>query len=555
MLRFISIDNFALIDHLEVEFGSGLNLITGETGSGKSILVDAVGLLVGARASQEMIRQGSETARIEGLFSLEGSSSLDSVLAEQGIEMEGSDLIIRREVSRTGSNRIFVNGQLSTLAFLARIGRELVDIHGQHSQHLLLNPSSHLELLDLFGRNQDALAELARLFGEFQARRAELETLRGSEQERLQRIDLLRFQVQEIDRLKLSPGLDAELETEKELLASAEERLQLATGGYDLLYDRDDSVLAQIEQASRQIEELCRLDANFESPLARLQESRYQLEEIAFQLRDYLSDIEFNPRRLDQVEERMAEIEKVRRKYADSVDGLLEYRDEIETELRRLEDFDQESTRLAARIEPLFQSCLEQARRLSDKRRADSEALSAAVERELADLAMGQTVFRVLLESDPERLSEEGFDRGEFLISPNPGEEPKPLLKIASGGELSRLMLALKAALEEKRSTKSLVFDEVDSGIGGRTATSLGQKLLKVSAENQVFCVTHLPQVARFAHLHYHVGKQTRNGRTIVEITRLSQEERVEELSRMMAGASVTETTRRQARELLELQS
>lgn len=551
MLRFLSIENFALIEHLEVEFRSGLNLITGETGSGKSILVDAVGLLVGDRASQEMVRQGSDVARVEGIFELTKDNGLREVLTEAGVPYEGPDLIIRREISRSGSNRVFINGSLSPLSLLTRIGESLVDIHGQHAQQTLLHPANHLDFLDAFGANSGAISELSSAFAALRTIEQQLQTLRSSERERLQREDLLRYQVQEIEKLSLKPGCDEELEAERSLLASAENRLEASQQVQDLLYEREESVLSLLGFAQKKLEELARLDPALESLPGQMAEVRFQVEEIAYQARDYSSNVEADSNRLEQLEERLDEIEKIKRKYGPSLDEVLRFCEEASNELLQLEDREGEMGRLSKRLDEARKDYLEKARALSEKRESDCVRLAEAVQAELADLAMKNTVFRVQLNRNEDAPSGKGIDHAEMLISPNRGEDPKPLVKIASGGEISRVMLALKSVLKSDRGPKTLVFDEVDAGIGGRTASSLGQKLNRIAATHQVFCVTHLPQIAAFAREHFHVGKTESKNRTIVQITSLDELARIEELARMMAGETVSETTLRQAREML----
>ncbi|MEJ2080584.1 MAG: AAA family ATPase [Acidobacteriota bacterium] len=338
MLSFVRIENFALIEMLRVEFGSGLNLITGETGSGKSILVDAVGLLVGDRASQDMVRQGSETARIEGLFTLGRRNPAHKVLKNNGLESGDNTLIIRREISLSGANRVFINDRLTTLAVLALVGRNLVEIHGQHSQQQLLIPSAHLDLLDAFAEAGEFVDAVSTVYHRLEAVHAERDSLERSEQDRLQRVELLRYQLAEIRRLQLQPGLDQSLEEERNLLASSEKRLQGGEEAYQTLYEDDDSVLSRIDRVGRQVEELERLDPALEGLAMRLKEVQFAVEEAAFQLRDYVQDIQFDPHRLEQIEERLAEIERAKRKYGRTLDDVLDYADSIDRELADLED-------------------------------------------------------------------------------------------------------------------------------------------------------------------------------------------------------------------------
>lgn len=551
MLEFVSIENFALIDRLEAEYGAGLNLLTGETGSGKSVIVDAVGLLVGGRASQEMIREGFEKARVEGIFRLPENHRIRRKLTEAGIDA-GDRAVIRREVSLTGVNKVFINNQLITLGMLAQIGVELCHIHGQHDQQLLLQPSSQLDFLDAFADLDDLRRQLQAVHRQLQTVSDRLQALRQSEQERARNLDLLRYQIDEIEKLDLRPELDVELDRERRLLASAEKRLENSARAYGILYEDESAALAQIDRSQRLLEELSELDPKFEAAAARLRESRYLLEEVAHELRDYASTVESDPVRVDRVEERLAEIQAMKRKYGPGLSDVLGF---VETARRELEDLESSESALEAldgRQRDLRRQCLELARRLSEGRQRAAKPLQSAVERELGDLEMRRTRFVVGIESREDALSEDGIDRVEFLISANPGEAPRPLARIASGGELSRIMLSLLSLLSMEHDRRTLIFDEIDSGIGGRVASRLGEKLTRLARRHQVFCVTHLPQIAACADHHFSVSKTRSRKRTVVRLKRLEGAERVEEISRMLAGGSVTETTRRHAEELLQ---
>lgn len=426
-----------------------------------------------------------------------------------------------------------------------------MDIHGQHGQQQLLRPSYHLQFLDQFAQNGRNQEEVRGLFRQLTETKRKLDSLERSEEERLQRIDLFQYQINEIEKLGLSPGLDRELQSESDLLSTAEQRLQAAQQAYELLYEADVSVISLLDQGQRSIKELSSLDDSFQTARERLKEVQFLLEEIAYQVRNYAVDIEFNPARLEQVEERLAEIERAKKKYGLSLEELLSYSEKIGTKLEKLENAEVEISNLRRELDSLRKRYLESARSLSRTREVAASTLAERVQAELADLAMKNTLFEVNIDSDEAGFSEQGIDRVEFFISPNPGEDPKPLSRIASGGELSRIMLALKSVLEIDEFSKTLIFDEVDAGIGGRAATSLGEKLFRLSEKHQVFCVTHLPQIAAYAGQHFHVGKQARDERTVVTLEKLDESTRVEELSRMLAGEAVSETTRRQARELL----
>lgn len=551
MLRYIAIENFALISRLQADFGPGLNLITGETGSGKSILVDAVSLLAGGRASLEMVRQGCDTARVEGLFELPPDDSLRTQLTENGIDLESGELIVRREISVSGSNRIYLNDRLCTLALLAEVGPGLVDIHGQHSQQHLLAPAFHLDVLDSAAGLARERASVEETFHRLDGCRRALQSLRQAEKDRLQRIDLLRFQLSEIDSLEIGPGLDESLEAEKRLLSSAEARLQASEEAYQLLYEAESSVVALLDRAQRRLQELAALDPATEPLATRLEELRYAVEEISFETRDYGRGIQYDPTLLERLEERLAELSKLKRKYGPRLEDVLSYREEAGRELAALEHQEVEADELEDELLSLSSAYNASSQVLREIRTKAAEDLSRKVVAELTDLAMKESVFEVRFE-ETGRPTPTGLDQVEFYFSANPGEEPRPLTKVASGGELSRLMLALKRVAKGLGGPPTLVFDEIDAGIGGRAANRLGEKLAGLAQKHQVFCVTHLPQIAAFATHHFHVDKVLREGRTLVELRLLDASSRVEELSRMLAGDRISETTRRQAAELLQ---
>jgi len=552
MLKFLLIENFALIDYLEIEFQKGFNLITGETGSGKSILVDAVGLLVGERASQEMVREGFEKARVEGIFKVSSKHPIHKALEETNTPLEDEELIICREISLSGSNKIFVNGKMITQKLLSELGLLLADIHGQHDQQLLLHPKYQLDFLDAFGENQNLVAHLGSLFHKLQTVRSGLNSLNINEKDRLQKLDNLNYQITEIDNLNLRSGLDRELEEERRLLNSSEHRLQASQQAYQLLYEQEISLSNLLNQAEKHIEKLANTDTAYKKTAEKMKDIRFQIEEISHNLRDYADSIEFNPARLDILEEQLLEINKAKRKYGETVEDILEYASRTKEEIIELTENNTKTEELVVLQKKLEAEYLQLARNLSNKRHQDIKNLSKSIGQELANLNLENTIFEVDLNSTEEEISEKGIDQAEFLLSPNIGESPKPLSRIASGGELSRIILALKSIVSPENYLKTLVFDEVDTGIGGRVASTVGEKLSLLSNQHQVFCVTHLPQIACWASHHLHVNKQQSNERTIIQITTLTGKNQIEELARMMAGENVTETSRKQARELLQ---
>ncbi len=555
MLRFLSIRNFALIERLELEFGEGLNLITGETGSGKSILVDAVGLLVGQRASSELIRSGCERARVQGIFELAPREPLRGMLEEAGIELDSDQLIVRREVSRSGANKVFLNETLSTQGLLARVGPRLADIHGQHDQQVLLTPAAHLDFLDRFGGHLELRGEVAAAARELRSVAGEIEAIEAGERERLRQIDHLQFQLRDIEKLKLVPGLDEELERERRLLGSAEKRHEGARGASELLYEEEVSAVALLKRAERALEQLSRHDPEHEATARRLAGARIEVEELAFELREYADAIAFDPARLDAVQARLAEIQLARRKYGDSVEAILEHFGRCQAELQELAAQETRLQDLEARREESGRRYAQLAESLSRARREAAGSLGRRVEAELEQLAMGGTRFEVEFSTTDDPVSEKGAERAQFLLSANPGEPPRPLARIASGGELSRILLALETIFGGDEQSRTLVFDEIDAGIGGRVASVLGEKLSRLAGEHQVFCVTHLPQIAAAAARHFHVSKQRQGKRTLIRLELLDEKAREQELARMLAGKDVTSTTLRQAREMLQTAS
>ena len=550
MLKFLSVENFALIDRLEIEFQKGLTPITGETGSGKSILVDAVGLLVGERASQEMVRQGCDKANIEGIFQISSNNPAREHLKKAGIPLENQNILIRREISLTNINKVFINNTLCTQGLLSRVGMFLSDIHGQHEQQRLLDSKVQLEYLDVFGGLQNLVTDVVRSFRDLKHIRSQLQKKELGAKERHRQIETLQFQVDEIETLQLNPELHAELRKEERLLSSAEQRLLASRQAYQLLYEQEESLLTNLVGVQKQLEHLATDDPDFKPLLERLQDLRYQLEELAYHLRDYSERIQFNPARLEAIQKRLSEIHKVCRKYDQSADNLLDYLEQIKKELSQLSKSTTQINELKQLEKKLEKNYIKQASQLSQKRHDSVHGLIQKMQKELSELDMKNTALRIRITSR-EKPAEKGIDNVEFLISANPGEEPKPLLKIASGGELSRTVLALKSIVTLEDYPKTLVFDEIDIGIGGQVASSIGKKLARLSNQQQVFCVTHLPQIACWASQHFHVDKQQSQHRTVIRIQLLKENARVEEISRMMSGKIVTETTRQHARELL----
>ncbi len=549
MLTDLIIRNFAIIDRLHVRFGAGFNVLTGETGAGKSIIIDAVNLLLGGRARAELIRTGEEEATVEALFDLTGEESLRRDLAEGGIEADG-ELLIKRVVTRGGKNRLFINGSLSTLGQLQDYASRLVSIYGQHEHQGLQRSENHLALLDRFAALEPAMEAYRLIYEEVEALSARLRRLDEADRDRQKRLDLLSFQAREIAAASLRPGEDQELEAERALLLNAERLTAATAGGYETLYGQEGALCEQLDRVAGALEALSTVDPE----LGRLGEAArsalYSLEDIAVQLRDYAGKISFEPGRQDEVEKRLHRLTDLKRKYAPTLEEILQVQARAEEELAELGDVEAAREGLSRELAGARQRLDSAGAELSRLRREGAARMRRAVEEELQQLAMGRVHFEMRL-FPLEAPGLRGLERGEFFISPNPGEEPRPLARIASGGELSRIMLALKRSAPDGDGVRTLIFDEVDAGIGGAAATAVGEKLQAVSRERQVLCITHLPQVAAFADLQYRVEKHEEAGRTFTTLTPLEADQRVQEMARMLGGARVTERTLEHAREII----
>lgn len=554
MLKSLNISNLAVVTKLEVEFGNGLNLLTGETGSGKSIIVDALGMLLGGRASAEMIRSGEQKAYVEGVFQVIKHQELFRTVETAGLEIDSKELVIRREIAANGRSRVFVNDELTTVAFLRELRPFLVDIHGQNDQQTLLYAESHLDLLDLFAGLEKDCEEIRTKYQSWQKLEKELAEIQRTEAERLRSLDILEFQATEIEKVGLEVGEDIRLQDERRLLINGEKLTSMSVNCYDLLYENDSSVLTNIASISKRLDELASLDPRFEQYLETVQTARYGLEDLAYFLRDYVDRADFSPQRLKEVEDRLVEIDRLKRKYGSSIESILEAAEEMRGKLFRLHSSDAREKELISSIAKARETYLQLAENLSQRRRKAAKELEQAVIEELKYLAMERTGFRIgFLDNKvgDERATGRGIDNVEMLVSTNVGEEFRPLAKVASGGELSRLMLALKTITAPTEYPRTLIFDEVDVGIGGRVAEAVGQRLKRLATTNQVLCVTHQAQIARFADMHYSVEKQVIAGRTEVNVEKLDQLGRIEELARMIGGSQITELTRQHASELL----
>jgi DNA repair protein RecN (Recombination protein N) len=549
MLSELVIRNFAIIERLQVNFGPGFNVLTGETGAGKSIIIDAVGLLLGDRARPELIRTGAEEGVVEALFDLAAHPQIREQMAAGGLE-DGEELLVRRLVARNGKNRIQVNGSLATIGQLQPLAQGLVTIYGQHEHQTLQRPDTHLELLDRFAGLAEKVAEYRRQFERVGALRRKMAELESSERDRQQRLDFLQYQLKELSEAGLRPGEDEELAAERLLLQHAERLAVIASGGYESLYGGQGAVCERLEKLATDLEGAVGIDLLLGSLAETARGALYSLEDLAMQLRDYGRRIALEPDRQQQVEERLALLSLLKRKYAPTLQGVLQYQGGLQEEIAQLADLETVRAEVQAELGSSSILLTQMADLLSEQRRQAALRLAAGVEAELRELAMAGTRFEVRLLPLPEPGTR-GMERGEFYISPNAGEELRPLARIASGGELSRIMLALRKAAPEGDRIPTLIFDEIDAGVGGAAATAVGEKLRQVAQARQVLCITHLPQVAAFADRHYRVEKQTENGRTSTRLVLLEGEERTLEMARMLGGARITDRTLEHARELI----
>lgn len=545
MIRYLAIRNLAVIESVAVDFEQSFNILTGETGAGKSILVEAVGLLLGGRATQDLIRTGEDVATVEAIFETE----------------DGSELIVRREITSQGRSRAFINGALATAAALKDLSNRLVELHGQHEHQQLLDPSQHLALLDAWTGLDAARQDVAAAFAQVRTHREHLDRLRMDDRERAARLDLVEFQLGELQKANLQAGEDETLGAERQLLRSADTIQRLCSESYAELYDTEDAALVALGRIWKRVGELAAIDPRFAPYLDARDGIKAQLEDLAFTLRDFTDSIDASPGRLQQVEDRLALIERLKRKHGGTLEEAIAYRDRLAAEHKALTGGQSTVAEIEQQLEAAGRAFLAAAKRLSASRREAAPKFAKQVEAQLAELAMERTRFEVRLATSEAESSwtDAGIDSGELFLSPNVGEDLRPLARIVSGGELSRVMLALKTLAatggdtsDGVSSAKTLIFDEVDAGIGGRVATVVGQKLASLGDRFQVLCITHLPQIAACGRSHFLIEKRVQGRRTVTSVNRLTAEDRVEEIARMMGGAAAGEKALESARELLD---
>ena len=567
MLAELRLENYAVIDNVVIEFAAGLNLLTGETGAGKSILIDALGLLLGEKASSDVIRTGAERAVVAAVFESEGAAarSIAGILETNGLDAENGSLILRREIAAGGKGRVFINNQPATVAVLKQIAPHLAVIHAQNESIVNFDAAARQELLDAYAGVE--LKEVSGAFAHWKQIRGRIAELEQDEQDRMRLLDLWNFQCREIEEARLRAGEDEQLEAEKRVLANAEKIYGAAINAFDLLYEGNASTSSSLRAAQKHLEELARYEPKFQEALAELESARISVEDVGATLRDYAGGIQASPERLAEIEERLALLDRLKRKYGPTLAGTIAFGDDIRRKLSEMENKDQVLLELRAMLAVAAEEYRKAARTLSRKRLEAGRKLEKLVEAEINDLAM-RASFRIVVEENEgeEHWTSSGINQVIYRITTNVGETMRPLEQIASGGELSRVMLALKASVEagtnpagdptkKKKSAaaqRTLVFDEIDTGIGGRAAEAVGKKLKALSKGNQVLCVTHLPQIATFADHHYLIEKRESGGRAKTTVRQISGEERTEEVARMLSGAKLTETSRKHAEQMIK---
>lgn len=557
MILEINIKNFIIIEQETISFTTGLNIITGETGSGKSLVIDALQAITGGKFSKEDIRHGAEKAVVSALFAVEHNSELDALLDEYGIEKEADNtLLVSREVNTAGRSGCRINGQTVTLTMLKAIAQCLIDIVGQNEHQLLFNANKHIDLVDSFGDQdiEQLKNKLKSITESIRTAEARYEDICGSSSERERRLDLYKFQIEEIEAAALKADEDEQLKAKRHLLINSEKLYKNMTQIYQSLFEGDngDSCAADmLEESVHKMNELQHIDTRLQELKNSLEAALYQLEDTKSEIRNYRDSIEFNDDEVNFIEERLDLISRLKRKYGNTIEDILAFRDHASREHETLQNSEKIAAELESQIKSLYNDYYEHAHRLSAIREKLSAKLEKLVEKELQDLNMKGSKFLVSLKKDEDAVSAKGIDKIEFLLSPNPGEPPKQLSKIASGGEMSRVMLAIKNTITKTEKIPSIVFDEVDAGIGGMTASVVGQKIKKISRNSQIICITHLAQIACFADSHIYISKIVKHDKTFTKIKTMDMEERTEEIARMLGGSPKDETSMAHARQLI----
>ena len=567
MLKSLEIKDYALIEHLHTEFGKGLNIITGETGAGKSILIDAMSLLLGERASTEVVRKGAQKSFVEGVFYIEGNKRVNKVLEENEIEIS-PELIVRREISLKGSNRCFINDSPVPLQIVKEIGDLLVDLHGQHEHQSLLRVETHIDFIDEFAGNQSILDEYHSLFHELSAKKTELKKLLEKEASLKEKKDIYDFQLKEIDGINPLPDEDEKLNNALNVLENSEKLMELSEQIYNELYDAENSVVDKIGEVKHKLKQLSDIDKSISESAAECESALAIIKEIASSIRSYRSGIDIDPAEIEKKRERLGSLNLLKKKYGGSLKNVLEHREKIGNEFNLVQNFANEISRIKTDIDRLRTSAGAEAEKLSERRKKISIKVENDVKKVLARLGITDASFKVSIEnlsvhSETDNFvvvqkkkilaDEKGIDKIEFYISTNPGEDLKPLSKVASGGEVSRIMLALKSILAKSDKLPLLIFDEIDTGVSGRIAQKVGQALNELASYHQIIAITHLPQIAGLADHHFSVEKKQVNNRVVSSIKKLTDNERIKEVAKLLSGEKITEESLQGAKQLMNL--
>jgi DNA repair protein RecN (Recombination protein N) len=555
LLSELSIKNFAIIEALSISFEKGLTVLTGETGAGKSIIIDALHLLVGGRGSSEFVRHGEARAEIEGLFQIDQPSHPSFEKAKEfGIEIEEGMVVLRRDISQSGKSVCRINGKLVTISTLREFGSTLVDIHGQHEHQELMDEANHLLLLDQFGGQEieQATEEYRAIYRAYEQTMKKLNQLNENEQQMAHRLDLIQFQWDEIEKAQLKINEDQDLLEEKKRLSNYERIYDALKVGYSSL-SGEQKGLDWIGLVMSHLETASDIDEQYKDLSEAVSNSFYLLEDTARTLRNELDRLEYDPQRLNEIEERLNEINQLKRKYGKSIEEILEYASKIEEEIETLQNKEVHIDHLQKEIQSLKKDLLVEGKELTTSRKKWAQLLTDSIHKELKELYMEKTVFEINFHEQIDVFSKNGMDKIEFYLSTNPGEPLKPMSKIASGGELSRIMLAMKSIFSKHQGVTSIIFDEVDTGVSGRVAQAIAEKIHHVSTDSQVLCISHLPQVAAMADTHLYIAKDTKEGRTKTTVASLTNHEKIREIGRMISGVEITDLTKQHAKELLEL--
>ncbi|MDT6951249.1 DNA repair protein RecN [Companilactobacillus alimentarius] len=556
MLKKLIINNFAIINKLQIDFKSGMTALTGETGAGKSIIIDALGLLVGSRSSIDFIRTGQEQLNVQGLFEVRSSSPIFAILDEYGIVHDDNQIIIKREINRKGRNVCRLNNELVKTNVLRQVGKFLVEIHGQNQQQELLDEENHINILDRFADDgfQQDLVEYGRIFETYQAKKSRLRMIQKNSQNLAQRIDMLKFQIEDIDSAQVTEGEDDKLEDEKNQLSNFEKISSALQESYRGLSENNVGVVDALGNVRNQLEEIMDYDKSYKELYDSVNGAYYQLQDNAATIADQLENLDFDENRLDNIQKRLITLDNLKKKYGPTLDEVIEFDRKAHDELKKIDIDDDTEDKLTQEIAQAQANLLELGKSLSKKRHKMATALEKSINHQLKDLYMPDAKFDVSFRSlDDDNLSNKGIDQIQFNLKTNVGEDYKPLVKVASGGELSRVILAFEAIIAEKMNVETIVFDEIDTGVSGRVAQAIGDKIYKVSQFLQVLCITHLPQVAAMSDIQFEIKKETVKDKTETKVSLLNDLQRIEAISLMLAGTKVTDLTRKHAQELLEL--